>query len=201
MSKTAPTDHPVHELIAKRWSPCGFSDQLIDRSELASLLEAARWAASSYNEQPWSFLVATRDQKAEFDKVLACLVEANQQWAKNAAALIITVASLQFARNGKPNHHALHDVGLAVGNLSLEATARGMVLHQMAGILPEKAREVFNIPEQYQPVTGVAVGYLAAADTLPDNLRERDQSPRSRKPISEFTFTGTWGQTSPLVAT
>jgi len=199
MSKVANTDHPVHELIAKRWSPVGFTDQLISRDDLAGLFEAARWAASSYNEQPWSFMVAMRDQESEFHKLLDCLVEANRNWARNAAVLIVTVASCRFKHNGKPNAAAEHDIGLAMGNLSLEATARGLSVHQMIGILPDKAREIFDIPDDYKALTAIAIGYQAPADSLPDDLRKRDESPRTRKPITEFTFTGKWGQTSPLV--
>lgn len=199
MSKVANPDHPVHELIAKRWSPVGFTDQLVSREDLASLFEAARWAASSYNEQPWSFMVATRDREAEFGKLLDCLVEANQQWARNAAVLILTVASCKFKHNGKPNAAAEHDIGLAMGNLSIEATARGLSVHQMIGILPDKARQIFNIPDDQKVMTALAVGYRAASDSLPDDLRKRDESPRTRRPISEFTFTGKWGESSPLI--
>lgn len=199
MSKSANTDHPVNELIAKRWSPVGFTDQLISRDDLAGLFEAARWAASSYNEQPWSFMVATRDQEAEFRNLLDCLVEANQHWAKKAALLIVTVASCKFKHNGKANAAAEHDIGLAIGNLSLEATARGLCVHQMIGILPDKARQIFDIPDDYKALTAIAVGYRAPTESLPDDLRKRDESPRTRKPITEFVFTGKWGETSPLV--
>ena len=199
MSKTAVTDHPVHDLIARRWSPCGFSDRLVDRDDLCSLLEAARWAASSYNEQPWSFIVAPRDDTEQFARLLDCLVPGNQQWAKNAAVLLLTVASERFTHNGTPNQAARHDIGLAVGNLSLEATARGISVHQMIGILPDKARQTFRIPDDHHPLTALAVGYRAPSETLPQALRERDESPRQRKPISTFTYGSQWGQPSPIV--
>lgn len=199
MSKRADTDYPVHELIANRWSPCGFAARRISREEICSLFEAARWSASSYNEQPWSYIVATQDDAAEFDKVLSCLVEPNQVWAKAAPVLVICCTSRKFARNDKPNAAADHDLGLAAANLSLEATSRGIAVHQMIGILPAKARTVFEIPDGVDAVTGLAVGYTADPNTLPDALKQRDESPRSRKPLQEFVFGGTWGSTSKLV--
>ncbi len=199
MSKQATPDYPVHQLIRERWSPYGFSDQMVLEADLRSLFEAARWAASSYNEQPWSYIVATREHPEEFHRLLSCLVEGNQAWAAAAPVLALSVASLHFKRNGKPNAAALHDLGLAAGNLSLEATARGLAVHQMIGILPVQARLNYNIPDDHQAVTGLAIGYAAPPDTLPDALRDRDQSPRERKPLSEFIFTGKWGATSKLV--
>src|SRR5262245_62747639 len=151
--KQASPDHPIHELIAGRWSPYAFSDRPVSADDLRSLFEAARWAASSYNEQPWRYIVATKADLAEFERLLSCLVEGNQAWAKAAPVLAIGCTSLNFERNGKPNAAAVHDLGLASGNLCLEATARGLFVHQMIGSLPEKAREVFHIPEAIQPLT------------------------------------------------
>src|SRR5262245_29146922 len=124
----ATTDHPVHELIAARWSPYAFSDRPVARADLLSLFEAARWAASSYNEQPWSYLVATREDPEEFARALSCLVEGNQAWAKAAPVLALACTSLKFARDGRPNAAAIHDLGLASANLVLEATARGLAV-------------------------------------------------------------------------
>ena len=200
MSKQADTDYPVHQLIADRWSPYGFSDSVPPTDDLLALFEAARWAASSYNEQPWSYIVATRDNADEFDRLLGCLVEGNQTWAGNAPVLALSVASLTFTRNGKPNAAAIHDLGLAAGNLCLEATARGLAVHQMIGILPEVARETYQIPDDHQPLTGLAIGYAANPDTLRDALRKRDESPRERKPLAEFVFAGKWGATTDLIS-
>lgn len=199
MSKTADTDHPVHDLIAQRWSPYGFDTRAVAREDICSLLEAARWSASSYNEQPWSYILATQDQTDEFAKLLSCLVEPNQAWAKAAPVLLLCCTRLTFSRNGKPNAAAMHDLGLAAANLSLEATARGLSVHQMIGILPDRAREVFAIPADVQPTTAIAVGYAAAADSLPDDLRQRDTAPRQRRPLTEFVFAGEWGTVSPTV--
>lgn len=193
----ARTDHPVHELIAKRWSPYGFEDRDVGKEDLASLLEAARWAPSCYNEQPWRYIVATRDEPEEFAKLLSCLVEANQAWAKAAPALALAVASLSFERNGKPNRHAHHDVGLATASLSVEATARGLCAHQMAGILPDRAREVYGIPGGFEALTGIAIGYPSSdPGRLPEGLRERDAARRPRRPLAETVFAGRWGETA-----
>src|SRR5207237_4302235 len=140
MTKTARNDYPIHDLLRRRWSPRAFADRLVDPDKLRSLLEAARWAPSSFNEQPWAFVVATRDRQEEFARVLGCLVEFNQTWAKSAAALMLTFARLTFDRNGQPNRHAYHEVGLAMANLTVQATAEGLAVHQMAGIVVEKAR-------------------------------------------------------------
>lgn len=197
--KKASIDYPIHELLAERWSPYGFEDRSVAEADLRSLFEAARWAASSYNEQPWSFFVATRENPTEFTRLLSCLVEANQEWAKAAPVLVLGVVSLKFSRNNKDNRAAVHDLGLAAGNLVVEATARGLCVHQMIGILPDKAREVYQIPEHYEAWTAMAIGYKADPAKLPDALKERDLTPRQRKPLSQFVFTGKWGQPSPLV--
>jgi nitroreductase len=198
MSKEAKTNFPVHELIAKRWSPYAFDDRPVSREDLCSLLEAARWAASSYNEQPWSYILATKDKPDEFAKVLSCLVEGNQEWAKAAPVVMLCCTSLKFKLNDKPNAAAEHDLGLAAGNLCFEATARGLYVHQMIGILPDRAREVFAIPEGVEAKTGMAIGYAANPAELPDKLKQRDTAPRERKALSEFVFAGEWGSAATL---
>lgn len=197
--KQAATDHPILKLLAERWSPYGFEDRPVPEADLRSLFEAARWAASSYNEQPWHYLVATREDAVEFGRVLGCLVESNQVWAKTAPVLVLGVVSLQFAKNKQDNRAAVHDLGLAAGNLLVEATARGLFVHQMIGILPDKAREVYQIPEHFEAWTALAIGYKADPAKLPDALKARDLAPRQRKPLNEFVFTGQWKQPSPFV--
>ncbi len=199
MEKPAEATHPIHELLLRRWSPLAFSEQRVEPETLGSLLEAARWAPSSFNEQPWSFIIATKDDPAEYERLLSCLIEFNQQWARKAPVLMLTVASLKFARNQKDNRHAFHDVGLAAANLVVQATSLGLVVHQMAGILPDKAREVFGIPEGHEAVTGIALGYPGDAAKLDEKMRAREEAPRSRKPLVKFVFTGRWGQKSPLL--
>lgn len=199
MTKAASPGHSIHEFLVRRWSPYAFSDRPVAPEDLRSLLEAARWAASSYNEQPWHYIVATKDRPEDFAQVLSCLVEGNQAWARFAPVLALAVASLNFKRNGKPNKAAIHDLGLAAASLTFEATARGLSVHQMIGIVPEKAREVFRIPEGFEPFTGLAIGYVGDPSRLPEPLRPRDLAPRQRRPLREFVFGGSWGTASPLV--
>ncbi len=151
MIKHAKTEYPIQDFVAKRWSPYGFANRDASEADLHSLFEAARWAASSFNEQPWSYIVATSAREAEFARLLSCLVEANQSWAKAAPVLALGVATLNFKRNNKPNHVAIHDLGLATGSLVAEATARGLWIHQMGGILPDRAREIYqDIADEFQ---------------------------------------------------
>lgn len=196
--KQAATDYPIHELIARRWSPYAFDERAVSEDDLCSLFEAARWAASSYNEQPWSYLVARKADGEEFSRLLSCLVEPNQAWAEAAPVLALGCTSLTFSRNNHPNAAAVHDLGLASANLTLEATARGLFVHQMIGILPDKAREMYTIPPGTQPLTALAIGYAADPGALPEKYRERDIAPRPRKPLSEFVFRGQWGTRSDL---
>ena len=190
--KKASTDHPIHEMLSERWSPYAFDGRPIPEADLLSLFEAARWAPSSYNEQPWRYIVATKDEPEEFQRLLSCLVEGNQVWAKAAPVLALGIVSLKFALNGKDNRAAVHDLGLASGNLVMEAQARGLCVHQMIGILPEKARELYEIPEGFEAWTALAIGYAGSPAGLPENLKPRDTIPRQRKPLAEFVFTGKW---------
>jgi nitroreductase len=199
MEKMAETQCPIHDLLRRRWSPRAFADRPVEPEKLCSLLEAARWAPSSYNEQPWFFLMALREDREEFNRMLSCLVEGNVAWAQKAPVLMISVAKLKFEKSGKPNRHAFHDVGQAVADMTTQATSIGLAVHQMAGILVDKAREVYNIPQDYEAVAGIAVGYPGEPETLSGELREREQAPRNRRPLESFVFTGGWGVTSPLV--
>ncbi len=197
MEKPATIQYPIHDLLARRWSPRAFADRLVAPDVLRSLWEAARWAPSSANQQPWSFLVATRDDQQEFGRMLSCLVEGNQVWAKQAPVLMVSVAA-KLDRDNDPNAHAWYDVGQAVISLSVQATALGLFVHQMAGILPDKIRELYQIPDSHEPVTGIALGYPGTPEQLSDKLRQREIAARTRKPIGEFVFTGRWGQASQI---
>jgi nitroreductase len=200
MEKPAETQHPINDLLRRRWSPRAFAARPVEPEHLLSLLEAARWAPSSNNEQPWVFLVATRDNPAEFQRMLSCLVDANVAWAQRAPVLMLSVARRNFERTGKPNRHAFHDVGQAAANLAIQATALGLAVHQMAGILPDKAREVFGIPDDYDAVAAIAIGYPGDSESLPEELRKRELAPRTRKPLESFVFDGRWGEASPLLS-
>ncbi|MDZ8189288.1 MAG: nitroreductase family protein [Nostoc sp. ChiSLP02] len=196
--KLAQTEYPVHDLIRHRWSPRAFADRPVEQDKLLSLLEAARWAPSSYNYQPWSFIVATKDDTTEYNRLLSTLVEFNQGWAINAPVLILAVAKIRND-DGKTNRHAFHDVGLALENLIIQATSLDLFAHQIAGFNADTARETYQIPEDYEPITVVTIGYPGNPQSLPDGLRDRELAPRTRKPLTEFVFTGQWGHTSPLL--
>lgn len=193
MNMPADLHFPLQQLIGDRWSPVAFDGRSITREQLGSLLEAARWAPSSYNEQPWRYIVATHDDAVEFARLLSCLADANAAWAKNASVLLLAIASLKFSRNGKPNRHAQHDVGLANENLVLQATAMGMAGHQMAGFDPDKCRTLYEIPDDYEPLTMIAVGYHATGSDVDESLRRREETPRSRKPLSDMVYAGRFG--------
>jgi nitroreductase len=200
MEKRAKTEHPIEDVIARRWSPRAFEERRVEPEKLKSLLEAARWAPSSNNEQPWRFIVASKaDAPTEHERLVACLVEGNRKWAFRAPILMLSVASLNFEDDGKPNRHAYHDTGMAVANLLLQATALGLQVHQMAGFDVQKARETCLIPTGFDPVAMIVLGYPGDPAILPDYLREREMKPRERQPISDFVFSMKWGQTSPLI--
>ena len=190
--KQAHPDHPIHDLIAGRWSPYAFSERAVSADDLRSLFEAARWAASSYNEQPWRYIVATKESPEQFAKLLSCLVEPNRAWAQAAPVLALGCTGLNFERNGKPNAACEHDLGLASASLSLEAAARGISVHQMIGILPDIARDHCRIPEGFRVLTALAIGYAADPTTAPEKLADRDRAERARRPLAEFVFGGAW---------
>ena len=199
MQKSAQNEFPVHELIRQRWSPRAFADKPVPQDVLRSLFEAARWAASSFNDQPWSYLVATKDDDENYSKMLTVLMDMNAAWAKHAPVLVISVARRNFKHNNAPNRVALHDLGAANAQLTMEATSRGLVVHQMAGFHVDIARELFGIPEGWDPVSAIAIGYPGDAEALPEQLQKPEAAPRTRKPLTEFVMTGHWGHTAPFV--
>ena len=200
MEKPAQTDYPILEILKRRWSPRAFSDRMVEPEKLLSLFEAARWAASSFNEQPWYFVIATKQQPVDHAQLLSCLTEKNQQWARQAPVLMISVAKLNFEKTGKPNRHAFHDIGLAVGNMIVQATALDLFVHQMAGFSPPKVTELFHIPVEYEPVAAIAIGYGVEVDALPATSKASESGPRSRRPIENFVFEGQWGKPAALVS-
>lgn len=183
--KEADTDYPIHDLLQKRWSPRAFSDESIDQDLLNQLFEAARWAPSSYNEQPWHFVVARKEDEEAFEKLSKVMNDFNQSWGKEAPVLALGLAKTSFDRDSRPNPHAGHDLGQAIAHLTFEATRHGLYVHQMAGIVPEKARELYDIPDDYQPMTMFAIGYKGQPESLGDKLQEQETSSRSRKPLDE----------------
>ncbi|NDJ62433.1 MAG: nitroreductase [Chloroflexi bacterium] len=198
LSKPAETRYPIHDLLRERWSPRAFADRPVDPETLGSLLEAARWAPSSRNEQPWRVIVATRAEPAAYARMFGCLKEGNQRWAGRAPVLLLAVAKLEFTEPMSDNRHAAYDVGQAMAHLSVQATALGLSVRQMGGFIPECARETYAIPAGFEPLAMLAIGYLDAPETLPDDLAERERAARTRKPFSAWVFAGTWGQAAPL---
>ena len=156
------------------------------------MLEAARWAASSYNEQPWRFFVARRADGASYQKLLNLLVPFNQAWAKTAPVLMIMVAKKTFSHDGSPNRFGMHDAGQAMANLFLQAIALGLHAHGMAGLDVERARKELNIPDDYDVAAAIALGYLAPPDQLPEQHRKSETAKRQRKPLSEIVFGANW---------
>jgi nitroreductase len=191
--KSAQTKTAIDPVIRDRWSPRSFSSRLVSDELLLKLFEAAQWAPSSMNEQPWRFIVASKTNPEEFERALSCLVPSNQQWARHAPVLVLTVVSKRFARNGKPNRTAEHDLGLAAATLSFQATVEGLMVHQMGGVDLDRVREEFAIPEGYDPHTAIAIGYLGDPENLPEGpQRDSEIAPRIRKPLSEVVFGGAW---------
>ena len=186
----ATTDAPILDVISERWSPVIFSDTPIEAEKIASLFEAARWACSSYNEQPWRYIYALKGDPGR-EKLESLLVEGNA-WAKNAGLLLVDFAKKTFTKNGKPNTEALHDLGASNFAIALQATAMGLYSHQMVGFDAARASTDFGVPEDFVPGSMMAIGYLGDAATAPEALRKRQESPRMRNPASSFAFRGEW---------
>ncbi len=197
MQKPTANDFPILDQLRDRWSPRAFSSRLVPPQSVHSLMEAARWTASCFNAQPWRFILAARDEKKEFEAALACLNEWNRGWATSAPLLLFAVAQLDFD-DGSPNRHALYDTGQAVAQLTVQATALGLFVHQMAGILPEQIQQTYNLPEGHDAVSAAAIGYYGEPDGLEEGIRHKELAPRERKPLSELVLAGGWEKPTTL---
>jgi nitroreductase len=188
MNRDAKPDQPIHELLIKRHSPYAFDpSQAVDATTVHALIEAARWTMSSYNAQPWRYIVGIRDDgSTTWQKVHDCLVEGNQPWAKNAPVLVLGLVKTTFAHNGKPNSAAEHDLGAASAFLTLEAVSRGLCVHQMIGIAADKVIATFAPGPDIKPLTALAIGYSGKPGHIPAAYAERDQKPRVRLTQSEI---------------
>lgn len=187
----------VLDVIRRRWSPVIYSSETVEPEKLLTVLEAARLAPSSFNEQPWSFLIARKEDPADFAQMLSCLSAGNVSWAKSVPVLIITVAKRKFEHNQQDNRHALHDTGIATGFLMLQAAGLGLASHGMAGFDTEKARQIYEIPATHEAVAALALGYPGDDRDAPEALRKRNVR-KSRRSLDHFVFAGRWGQASPL---
>ena len=180
----------LQSFISERFSPLAFAEKPLPEEEIKLLFEAARWAPSAFNEQPWRFIYAAKNFPSEFNLLLSFLVEGNRVWAKNAPLLGISLTRINSQYNGKPNKFAFHDLGLAMGGLLAQATSMDIKVHQMGGFSVENAREGLLIPKEYEPVAMFAIGYYGNPDELPEDLRKRELAERKRKPISEVVSIG-----------
>ncbi|MBM4170009.1 MAG: nitroreductase [Ignavibacteria bacterium] len=199
LDKPPKTAAPIHSLLARRWSARAFADAPVEIEQIISLLEAARWSASSRNEQPWHFVVARKGIDSDFDRLLGSLSDSNRIWAQRAPLLILAVARTTFRSNGKPNRHAQYDVGQAVANLTTQATAIGLTVHQMGGFEGDTVRNLFAIPNEYDPLAVLAIGFRDHPDSLPTDLRDRELQTRQRLDLSSFVHSGTWNNPSALL--
>ncbi len=192
--RRATNAHPIMEAMAQRHSPRAYDGQALTPAQLSSILEAGRWSASCFNEQPWNFVVARSDEKEEFARLLGLLGPANQAWAKNAGALVITVVRKVFAANGNPNAVAMYDLGQAAALMTLQASSMGLACRQMRGFDVERARTELGVPENHDPVSAIAIGTPASPTILSEDLQAKEAMPRMRKPIADFTHAGVWGR-------
>jgi nitroreductase len=192
MNKLAKTKYGIHPLLENRWSPRAFREDSVEKEKLERIFEAAQWSPSSMNEQPWRFIIGEKGTET-YNKIFDSLVDANKRWAKNAPVLLVSIAQKQFTYNNKENLHFLYDTGQAVAHLTFQAMHEGLYVHQMAGFHFEKIKQYFNVPEDYNVVTVIAIGYLGSPDILEDDLKERENMERVRKEFNEIVFTDFFG--------
>lgn len=187
VANLAKTDHPISEIIAKRWSARAFSTRPVEFSKLLSILEATRWAPSSRNEQPWRYIVFTNANPEMLKKAQSVLKEINN-YAKRAPILICAITKKIYSDNASPNRLHFHDLGGANENMFLEAFNQGLIMHEMGGFDVQRAKEIFDVPNDYEIGIMIAIGYQDAYHVLPERLRHKSFTPRERKPLSEIVF-------------
>ena len=197
MNKSAQNQYPVNDLSKNRWSPRAFSDQAIEKEKLQCLFEAARWSASAGNEQPWRYLIGIKDDET-WTKIFETLDEGNKPWTEDAPVLLLAIGKKTRGKRNSDNFYYAYDTGQSMAHLSLEAMNQGLFVHQMAGFSVESAREKFSIPDDYQPLTAIALGYLGKPDSLNEDQKESEVSVRKRKDFSELVFSGSFGKSSNL---
>lgn len=197
LEKPAPTSKPIHELLARRWSPRAFDPKRpVSREQLKVLLEAGRWAPSCNGDEPWRYLIWDRGRDPQgWQKAFDCLSDNNKKWVKNVPLLMLSCAGSVFGATGKPNRWTQHDTGAASVSMALQAAPLGLIVHQMGGWDVDKARAAFDIPAEYTPMAMIAVGYQAEPDTIDDpEVKKKELAPRARKPLAERFFEGGWGK-------
>jgi len=188
MKPSKKAEYPINEFVARRWSGRAFEPKELEEDKLKSLFEAARWSASSYNEQPWRFLVAKRETDT-FEKMVGTLLQPNQVWAKNASVLVVALSKTTFDRNDRPNRHYAYDLGSSVANLSVQATALGLNIRQMGGYDPKKIKEEFQIPDNLEAFAVLAIGYLTEPEkVLTEQYAQMEFAPQERKKQDDFVY-------------
>ena len=195
-NKEAQTETKLHPIIKTRWSPRAFSSKGVEQEKLHRLFEAARWAPSCFNEQPWRFVIGIKDQNNTYTKIFEALAEGNKIWCQNVPVLVALCAKKTFTYNGQPNQWAFYDLGQAAAYITFQAMAEGLYVHQMAGFSAEKIQKAFAIPEDYQPFTVMAIGYLGNPDALPEDLKQSELSKRTRLALNQMVFTNKWNQSA-----
>lgn len=198
MNKPAKTSYPINDLAQARWSPRAFLDKPVEREKLISMLEAARWSPSGGNEQPWRFIVGIHGDET-WQKIFSTLGEGNQEWNKPVPLLILAIGNKISSWDGNISGYFQYDTGQSVAHLTIEAMNQGLHVHQMGGFSMEKAADLFEIPETYQPLTIIAIGYIGDPEILSEKLKQRELQPRSRKELTEFVFSGKFGTIAPVV--
>ena len=188
MEKNANTDLNIHPLIKKRWSPRAFSPRIIEKAKLERIIEAARWSPSCFNEQPWRFIMGIKGENSIYDKIYSTLAEGNQVWAKQVPCLILIIVKVAFTHNGKPNKWSEYDCGQAAAYMSIQALEDNIYVHQMAGFDRRKAKNVFKISDEFEPIVVMAAGYIGDAKQLPDDLKKMELSPRKRLPVNDLVI-------------
>ncbi len=196
MEKAAITSLDIQPLIKNRWSPRSFSSKKVSTDKLKRIFEAARWAPSSFNEQPWRFIVGVKGD-GTWEKLYECLVAFNQIWTEPAPVLILAIGKKTSAKGDK-NSVYQYDVGQSMAYITLQAEAEGLRSHQMGGFSKDKARELFNIPEDHDPMVMSAIGYQDAPERLKPDFAKMEKSPRERKPLEELVFSERHGHSHPM---
>ncbi len=199
MEKPAVTSLDIHPLIKSRWSPRAFKTREVEAEKLRRIFEAARWAPSSFNEQPWRFIVGSKGGDT-WDKLYGCLIDFNQKWNHNVPVLLMSVGKKTLTRNGRPNAVFHYDVGQSMAYITLQAVSEGLMVHQMGGFSKERARGLFRIPDDFEPLTMMAIGYQDEASVLPSDLEQQETAPRQRKPARDLVFSGNFGESGSLTA-
>lgn len=191
MEKPASNKYDIHPIIKRRWSPRSFEDKPVENEKLQRVFEAARWAPSAFNMQPWRFIIG-RKGTSSYDNIMDTLIEFNQSWTKFAPVLVLVIGKQVDAKN-RPNGTFQYDTGQSVAYLTFQAMHEGLFTHQMSGFKKSKAIENFSIEKDHTPIAAFALGYLSAPDQLPEKLQEMERSERSRKSFEDFVFEEKFG--------